>query len=220
MSNSVQQSGGGAGKSQGVPSPRQLVSALVADGLLTDPDSPRGRLLNAAARLFEQKGFARTTVRDIAAEVGILSGSIFHHFASKEEILCGVMREVTVFARARMEQAVARAGTPRQQLRACIVCELEAIHGLAVPGFSILVVEWRSLSPQSQKRVLRLRDDYEQLWRDVIAAAGNPCEDPALARRLLLGALTHTHTWFKPRSRGLSLPELADRVLQLFAPAG
>lgn len=198
-------------------SPRQLIDSLVEEGVLTDPESPRGRLLNAAARLFEQKGFARTTVRDIAAEVGILSGSIFHHFASKEDILCNVMREVTVFARARMQRAVAAAGGPREKLRACILCELEAIHGLAVPGFSILVVEWRSLSAPSQKLVLQLRDEYEQIWLDVLAANRGPV-DPALARRLTQGALTHTYTWFKPRGRGLSLQELANQVLLTFAP--
>ncbi|MFC6631911.1 TetR/AcrR family transcriptional regulator [Microbulbifer taiwanensis] len=202
----------------GMVSPRQLMASLVAEGVLTDPDSPRGRLLNAAARLFEQKGFARTTVREIAAEVGILSGSIFHHFASKEDILCSVMQEVTVYARARMASAVAGADSPRERLRACILCELEAIHGLAVPGFSILVAEWRSLSADSQRSVLRLRDEYERIWLETIGGADCPGGDPALTRRLLLGALSHSHSWFKPKGRGLSLVELADRVLLIFAP--
>lgn len=215
----IRESAAGADSGSGAePSPRQLITSLVADGILTDPESPRGRLLNAAARLFEQKGFARTTVRDLAAEVGILSGSIFHHFASKEAILCQVMQEVVQYARARMEYAVSRAKTPRDRLRACILCELEAIHGLAVPGFSILVVEWRSLSAESQKQVLKLRDEYEALWCEVIENALPRCSDPALTRRLLAGALIHTHSWFKPRGRGLSLSELAEETLQIFAP--
>ena len=196
---------------------KALISSLVTSGDLTDPESPRGKLLNAAARLFEQKGYARTTVRDIAAEVGILSGSIFHHFANKEEILFCVMQEVTVYARARMQEAVAAAESPREKLRACIQCELEAIHGLAVPGFSILVLEWRSLSLENQRKVLRLRDDYEQIWRDTLSVANGVDVDPALTRRLLQGALTHTHTWFQPRGRGLTLEQLADEVLAVFS---
>ncbi|WP_237056856.1 TetR/AcrR family transcriptional regulator [Microbulbifer sediminum] len=191
------------------------MEALVAQGELTDPASPRGRLLNAAALLFVEKGFARTTVRDIAAEVGILSGSIFHHFRSKEAILCQVMREVTIFARARMEAAVAQERTPRGRLRACILCELEAIHGRAVPGFTILVSEWRSLSPESQRQVLQLRERYERLWRDVLAEAGR-MDDPALARRLLQGSLAHSYHWFRPKKQGLSLDELAGQVLSLY----
>ncbi|WNZ58260.1 TetR/AcrR family transcriptional regulator [Microbulbifer sp. EKSA008] len=199
-------------------SPQQLVGALVAEGVLTDPESARGRLLNAAARLFEQKGFARTTVRDLAAEVGILSGSIFHHFSSKEQILCEVMREVTIFAGARMRTAAEQSRTPQERLQACIQCELEAIHGLAVPGFSILVVEWRSLSEESQQEVLRLREEYEQIWLDAIEAAECPGGDPALVRRLLVGALSHTYSWYKPRDKGLSIPDLAARVLAIFTP--
>lgn len=196
--------------------PVQLVDSLVAAGELTDPGSPRGRLLNAAAELFVHKGFARTTVRDIAAAVGILSGSIFHHFRSKEEILCQVMREVTVFARARMADAVAREESPQQKLRACILCELEAIHGRAVPGFTILVSEWRSLGAANQALVLGLREDYERLWREVLDEATGMA-DPALARRLLQGALAHTYHWFRPGGGGLSLEQLADEVMTLFS---
>ncbi|WP_299943536.1 TetR/AcrR family transcriptional regulator [uncultured Microbulbifer sp.] len=199
-------------------SPQQLIGELVERGELTDPGSPRGRLLNVAARQFEQKGFARTTVRDIATEVGILSGSIFHHFASKEQILCAVMREVTIFASARMHSAVQEAESPRDKLRACIQSELEAIHAQAVPGFSILVLEWRSLSKESRKEVLRLRDEYEHIWLGAIRAASCRGGDAALVRRLLVGALSHTYSWFKPRGKGLSIADLADRILLIFAP--
>jgi len=54
-------------------------------------DSPRGRVLRAAAYLFHLQGYSRTTVREIAQVVGIQSGSLFHHFKTKEDILCAVM---------------------------------------------------------------------------------------------------------------------------------
>ncbi|MDR9778931.1 helix-turn-helix domain-containing protein, partial [Rhizobium hidalgonense] len=47
-------------------------------------DSPRGKILRVAAYLFQQQGYTRTTVRDIATMVGIQSGSLFHHFKSKD----------------------------------------------------------------------------------------------------------------------------------------
>ena len=207
---------------------RQLIATMVADGEITDPDSPRGRLLYAAASLFEQKGYARTTVRDIAAEVGILSGSIFHHFPNKEGILCSVMEEVTEVVRVRMEYAVASQERAREKLLACIRSELEAIHGLTVPGFSLLVSEWRNLSAANQKRVLARRDRYEAVWLRVLEAVAKEAQghgseslpDPALVRKLLLGALAHTHSWFRPRSQGgLSVSQLAEQVSRVFAPA-
>lgn len=57
-----------------------ILQSLIAEQLVSDPSSARGRLLNEAARLFRDKGYERTTVRDLAAAVGIQSGSLFHHF--------------------------------------------------------------------------------------------------------------------------------------------
>ena len=71
----------------------RVMHELVENGQLTDPDSARGKLLQVAAHLFRNKGYERTTVRDLAGAVGIQSGSIFHHFKSKEEILRAVMEE-------------------------------------------------------------------------------------------------------------------------------
>lgn len=199
-----------------------VVSDMVAAGEICDPQGPRGRLLNAAARLFQDKGFARTTVRDIAAEVGILSGSIFHHFRNKEALLCEVMLEVTRVARARMAAAVSEEEGARERLLACIRCELEAIHGLAVPGFPILVSEWRSLSAENQRAVLVERDRYEAIWLFCLEArpAGSGVSDPQLARKLILGALAHSHSWFKPRNRGLTLNGLAEQALLMVWPNG
>src|SRR5690554_7919155 len=70
-----------------------ILQSLIADNLVSASDSARGRLLREAARLFREKGYERTTVRDLAAAVGIQSGSLFHHFRTKEEILKAVMVE-------------------------------------------------------------------------------------------------------------------------------
>ena len=61
--------------------------------VLNDEASAKGKVLRAAALLFRERGYARTTVRDIAAAVGILSGSLFHHFPNKEAILAQLQHE-------------------------------------------------------------------------------------------------------------------------------
>ncbi|MCW8978209.1 MAG: TetR/AcrR family transcriptional regulator, partial [Marinobacter sp.] len=76
-----------------VVSQNQILQSLIAENLVSDPEGARGRLLTEAARLFREKGYERTTVRDLAAAVGIQSGSLFHHFRTKEEILKAVMVE-------------------------------------------------------------------------------------------------------------------------------
>src|ERR1700752_2149636 len=56
-------------------------------------DNRRVQLLDAAARLFRERGFHATSMRDIAKAVGMLSGSIYYHFNSKEEMLLAVYEE-------------------------------------------------------------------------------------------------------------------------------
>lgn len=69
-------------------------------------NSARDRLLNAATLLFKTKGYERTTVRDLAKVIGIQSGSIFHHFKTKEDILRAVMEESILFNIQRMKVAI------------------------------------------------------------------------------------------------------------------
>ncbi|MFO0447460.1 MAG: TetR/AcrR family transcriptional regulator [Pseudomonadota bacterium] len=178
-------------------------------------DSPRGKLLSAAARLFRQRGFERTTVREIAAAAGIQSGSLFHHFASKEDILKAVMIEVIRYNTARMEATLAAAPDTRARLRALIACELESIVGDTREAMLVLVRCWESLSKERQAEVLALRRAYEELWLAVLreaAARSLVRVDPFVLRRLLAGMVSWSNTWFDPRGP-TSFDQLVDTIL-------
>ncbi len=190
---------------------------LVANGLVTDPDSARGKLLQTAAHLFRSKGYERTTVRDLASAVGIQSGSIFHHFKSKDEILRSVMEETVRYNTAMMQAALDEATTLRERVLALIRCELQSIMGGTGEAMAVLVYEWRSLSDEGRAHILALRETYEQIWLEVLAQAkaeGYFKADPFIIRRFLTGALSWTTTWF--RSEGpMSLDQLAEEALSL-----
>ncbi|WP_369602754.1 TetR/AcrR family transcriptional regulator [Hahella sp. SMD15-11] len=195
--------------------------ALIESGRVTDPNSPRGRLLAQAAHLFKTRGYERTTVRDLAAAVGIQSGSIFHHFRTKEDILYAIMEETIHYITARMKAALAEAGDPAAQVRALIRCELESIHGETSEAMTVLVYEWRSLSEARQARILKMRDEYEQLWLDALSAAreaGYLDADVWVLRRFLTGALSWTVFWYKPGG-SMSLDDLADQALKMVIPS-
>ena len=182
-------------------------------------DTPRGRLLSAAAHLFRTKGFERTTVRDLAQEVGIQSGSIFHHFKTKEEILRCVMEDVIHFNTDRMKAALAEARSPKEKLRALIYCELVSINGATGEAMAVLIYEWRSLKPESQRYILTLREHYEQLWLGALDEAKRagllqPHVDTFILRRLLTGALSWSNYWYKPEG-ALTVDQLADQALTL-----
>jgi len=194
-----------------------VMRAMVDAGQLTDPDSARGKLLQTAAHLFRNKGFERTTVRDLASAVGIQSGSIFHHFKSKDEILRAVMEETIVYNTALMRAALAEAANVRERVLALIRCELQSIMGGSGEAMAVLVYEWRSLSEEGQARVLALRDVYEEIWLQVLGEAkeaGFIRGDVFITRRFLTGALSWTTTWFRAGG-SLSLDQLADEALIL-----
>ncbi|MDV2077775.1 TetR/AcrR family transcriptional regulator [Marinobacter xestospongiae] len=196
-----------------------ILKTLIADNVVSDPASARGRLLKEAAKLFRDKGYERTTVRDLAAAVGIQSGSLFHHFRSKEDILKAVMVETIQLNTALMRAAVEAADSHEDKLRALIRAELESVLGQTGEAMAVLVFEWRSLSDGAQAEVLALRDIYEQLWLDVLATlaeAGTIKADAFVVRRLLTGALSWTITWYRPDG-GMDLAELTDQVMRTLA---
>lgn len=186
--------------------------------LLADPQSPKGNILRAAAGLFRTKGFNKTTVRDIAAEVGILSGSLFHHFANKEAILAQLMEELILLVEEEMAERLADTEDPAAQLHALVLCELRAIYAEIGTGFSILITEWRSLSADNQKRILALRDRYEARWLGVLerlAGQGRLTTEPFLARQFIRGAAMETWHWYKPGGRW-DLAALAGQLAKSF----
>lgn len=196
----------------------KILQSLIADNLVSDPDSARGRLLHEAAGLFRDKGYERTTVRDLAAAVGIQSGSLFHHFRTKEDILKAVMVETIRLNTAVMRASMDAVDSSREKLKALVRAELESINGQTGEAMAVLVFEWRSLSEASQADVLTLRDIYEALWLDVLNALkedGALIADPFVVRRMLAGALSWTVTWYRPERGGLTLEGLTDQVIAM-----
>lgn len=196
----------------------KIFQSLIVENLVSDPNSARGRLLREAAGLFRDKGYERTTVRDLAAAVGIQSGSLFHHFRTKEEILKAVMVETIRLNTAVMQASMNAAGSSREKLRALISAELESINGQTGEAMAVLVFEWRSLSEASQAEVLTLRDIYETLWMDVLNALkeeGDLAADPFIVRRMLTGALSWTVTWYRPERGGITQEGLTDQIVAM-----
>jgi AcrR family transcriptional regulator len=190
---------------------------LIDSGAITDPDSPKGKLLAISAHLFREQGYERTTVRDIGGEAGILPGSIFHHFHSKDEILRTVMRETINLNLARMRNSLPEADNAVEELRILIGWELYANHGETGEAWSVMFNEWRSLSAEGQEEILQLRREYDALWIAALNHAqknGLIALQPRVLRRLLAGALNWTPHWFRPQ-RGLSLDGLTEEVLKL-----
>ncbi|MGM0536701.1 MAG: TetR/AcrR family transcriptional regulator [Pseudomonadota bacterium] len=165
-------------------------------------DTPRRKeLTRQAAQLFVQEGFDRTTVRMLAQEMGIKSGSLFHHFRDKQEILAAVIEAGTqnalVIAKAALDECDS---TAEARLQAMARAHLETLL-TDRNAHVVALYEWRRLAPEARAHLSHLRDAYEALWEAVIdeaLAEGVIHGDRFLVSRFVMGALNWTVRWYDP----------------------
>jgi TetR/AcrR family transcriptional regulator, cholesterol catabolism regulator len=130
--------------------------------------SRRSELLDVAATLFAERGFRATTVRDIADAAGILSGSLYHHFDSKESMVDEILTRFQTELFGRYEEIVARGLGPRETLEAVVVASFEAIdaHHAEV---AIYQNEAKYLASFERFGYLRSRnEEFRKLWVGIL----------------------------------------------------
>jgi len=179
-------------------------------------DSLKPLLIAVSARLFREKGFDNTTVRDIAAAAGVQAGSWFYHFKSKQDILQAVIEEGMQQALARIEEVAALGLPPREAFRQLVYTHLETLLSPGQDFVYVMLYEWRALSPEGQLRIVAAKDRYEALWDAVLRELQASGEWPApgkLDRLWLFGALNWSAQWYR-RDAGVSIDELAESAIQ------
>jgi AcrR family transcriptional regulator len=180
-------------------------------------DTRREQLLAEAARLFGTKGYEHTSMRDIASAFGVLPGSLYHHFASKDALFIAVYAEGVSQILAAVSLAVADQHTPWGRLEAACVAHLQTL--LLQQGYAAAVItNWSAAQLSVQAALVPHRDRYEQVFEALIAAL--PLRDGVDRHYFklgLLGALNWSLTWFRP---GREAPAVVARhLLDLFRPA-
>ena len=132
------------------------------------PASRRDELLELAATMFAERGLRATTVRDIADSAGILSGSLYHHFSSKEEMVDEVLRGFLDWLFDRYQEIVATEPNPLERLKGLFMASFEAIehrHSQVV----IYQDEAKRLSSQGRFSYVEERNkEQRKMWMDVL----------------------------------------------------
>jgi AcrR family transcriptional regulator len=198
--------------SKRAPRKRPLATVADADG------NRRADLIRVSARLFREKGFDGTTIRDIADAVGMRSGSPFYHFKSKQEILAAVMEEGLVAGLEVTEKIMHSSLPPREKFRALVRSHLETVLAEGHDFIPVLLYEWRSLGQDLQVHIIELKDRYDQQWQHMLTQLKQAKlirDDGKVVRLLLLGAINYSAQWYKP-GKGLTLDQLADQTVDLF----
>ncbi|MFC4529655.1 TetR/AcrR family transcriptional regulator [Sphaerisporangium dianthi] len=168
----------------------------------------REHLVRLAAELFARKGFQATTVRQIADEAGILSGSLYHHFDSKETIVDEVLSTFLKDLIGRYRQVMEGDGDPRSVLSEMVRIGFGTLepHRAAI---TVMQNDWnylRSLPGNRFDYLIKAEDEVERMWIGQIKrgqAAGQlrADVDPKLTYRMIRDSIWVAVRWFRPGGR-------------------
>jgi AcrR family transcriptional regulator len=184
--------------------------------------SRRREIEDVASELFRDRGYAATSIRDIARALEIQGASVYAHIASKEDVLWAIVDRAASRFEAAADEAEARAagehaGDPVEAIAHLVRAHVRVVTE-DVEEASVFVSEWRSLGPERRAGILARRDAYEARFRrrieDGIAVGAFAMTDPALAATVVLTALNGVATWYDPGGR-LGPDRIADHLADL-----
>ncbi|MGW2182314.1 TetR/AcrR family transcriptional regulator [Streptomyces sp. NPDC001732] len=163
----------------------------------------RGELLGIAAELFATRGYAETTVRDIADEAGILSGSLYHHFSSKEEMLDEILRDFLGRLLERFTAIEKEGENPEQILDELIRHSFDAIH---TTPFAVALYQNESTMLSRQpgfEYVDEIGKKIEKIWLRVLRAGQKSGVfradvDVSLTYRFIRDTVWSAVRWYRP----------------------
>ena len=166
----------------------------------------RDEILAIAAELFAERGFAATTVREIADSAGILSGSLYHHFDSKESMVEELLRTFLEDITHAYREEAASGDDPVKVLRTLVRLAFESI-GSRRATVSVMVNEYNLLISYPRFSFVQdLSEETEQLWvgvidRGVKSGAFRADLDPRMTYRFLRDAIWVSVRWYQPTGR-------------------
>jgi len=174
----------------------------------------RQAILEAAAALFKDQGFAGTSIRDIATACGMLPGSIYFHFHSKEQILLAVHEQGFQHLCEAVQTAIRNVAEPWARLEAACIAHLRVIlseRTFAAASLDVKPLRVLDVWPQ----VTALREEYEKNFRQLVDDLPlPPGTNRKFLRLSLLGSMNWTHSWYR---LGRDTPaQLAVQIVWLY----
>lgn len=175
------------------------------------------QLLEAATRLFKEKGYHNTSMQDLADALGVQKGSLYYYIESKEELLRRLLKRAASFLGARIDEIYAADLSLVEKLRRALENHAETMMD-NLDLVAVYLYEYRNLPPQRLEEALVAREHYEQvlmrILQDGIVAGDFRPVNVKITVYGLLGMLNWTHQWFSPDGE-FSAQEIAALLVDL-----
>lgn len=178
----------------------------------------KDKILQAAALIFQRKGYHAASMQDIADAVDLKKGSLYHYVDSKQEILFALLNKALELILERLHYVAGQDIPPEQKIRLATRAYFSFLA--ENPSLSsVLLLEYRSLEEGYKKLHIPRRDQVDQIWREIltegISADHFQVLEPGLVSKALLGVLNWTITWYR-EDGPLSAEQIADQFADLF----
>ncbi len=161
----------------------------------------REDIIEAAGRLFAERGYDGTSMRDLGKELGLLGSSIYSHISGKQELLVAVVDQGAELFQASVERAMQAEGSSRDRLTTFVAGHVDVVldHGEVSRTF---LNEARSLEPKYRKPILAARDRYEAALRTILSDGSGDGSfradlNPTVAGIFVLSVLNAIDRWYR-----------------------
>jgi len=184
-----------------------------------EPQSPRNRILEAAARLICEKGYDATSIQDIADATGLTKAGLYHHIRSKESLLLEIQHYgMDVFEEKVLSQVVSIAD-PLERLKACMEKNVLLVtHGWS-KEVTIILHEHATLTGESRSQINARKKRYvtflETSFAEAVRAGSIRPVNPTVAAFAFLGMVLWIYKWFRADGP-ISAEQLAREMQDLF----
>ncbi|WP_189073313.1 TetR/AcrR family transcriptional regulator [Deinococcus sedimenti] len=186
---------------------------------MTDTAKPRReQILDSASRLFSERGYHATSMRDLAGELGMQGGSLYAHISSKEELLIEIVNQAS---RQFDEALFTLRGEPMradEKLREAMFRHIRVVAD-NMDSATVFFHEWKHLSPEAYGRVTGWRDTIDGFYRELVTQGVREGTfradlDVKMTAYLILSAVNWAYTWYRPGG-SLSPRDVADQFADM-----
>lgn len=182
------------------------------DAATAEINGVRADIIEAATRLFSERGYHGASMTEIAAEVGIQKPSLYHHVRKKEDLLFAIHEQLIDELTQETLEALAAAKTPSENLATVLHASMRFIAHRK-DAVTVFLQERHAVTGDRWAQLVVKRDAYEQLVKDIIAEGTRSGQfidlPPSIAARGVLAMANWCYTWFNPDG-ALGADEVAD----------
>jgi AcrR family transcriptional regulator len=178
----------------------------------------RRQIEDVASTLFSSRGYAATSMRDIAKALDLQGGSLYAHIPSKEAVLAAIVEEAAEDFHAAVRPIAERGGPAADRLREMVAAHVRVVTG-GRERAKVFLFEWSFLGEQRRQAVTHSRAVYQGYFERVVAQGVTAGEfrtpDPRLAAVFVLSAMNAIAHWYRPDGP-LGPDALAEHYADLF----